>query len=134
MIDTSPVQGKGVLSSYVVVAPPDTALGNEPSYYVDPAKRQQAVLNALEQQFGPQARDIEAYHDTNWADEPFQNGCEGGLAPGVLTSARTTMATAVGGIHWAGVETAHRWAGWMNGAVEAGERAAAEILTATRSG
>ncbi|EUA07164.1 hypothetical protein I553_0590 [Mycobacterium xenopi 4042] len=53
MIDTSPVQGKGVLSSYVVVAPPDTALGNEPSYYVDPAKRQQAVLNALEQQFGP---------------------------------------------------------------------------------
>ncbi|MCV7146506.1 FAD-dependent oxidoreductase [Mycobacterium riyadhense] len=41
--------------------------------------------------------------------------------------------TPVGGIHWAGVESARRWASWMNGAVEAGERAAAEILDAMRS-
>ncbi|SOJ53551.1 Putative flavin-containing monoamine oxidase AofH [Mycobacterium simulans] len=133
VIDTSPGDGKGVLSSYVVVAPPDTPLGNEPTYYTDSTTRKEAVLSALEQQFGPQARDFEAYHETNWADVPFQGGCEGGLRPGVLTTARTTMATPVGGIHWAGVESAQRWAGWMNGAVEAGGRAAAEVLDAMRS-
>ena len=36
-----------------------------------------------------------------------------------------------GPIHWAGTETAHRWAGFMDGAVRAGERAAAEILVTT---
>jgi monoamine oxidase len=71
-------------------------------------RRPHSADSALEQQFGPQARDIEAYQDTNWADEPFQSGRERGLAPGVLTRARTTMATTVGGIRWAGVETARR--------------------------
>lgn len=133
VIDTSLGEGGGVLSSYVVVAPPDTPLGNDPSYYSDPTSRKEAVLSALERQFGPEARDIEAYHDKNWDQEPFQNGCEGGLAPGVLTRAQTGLATPVGGIHWAEVETARRWAGWMNGAVEAGDRAAAEVADAMGS-
>jgi monoamine oxidase len=132
VIDTSDGETNGVLSSYVVVAPPDTVLGNEQSYYTDSKVRKEAVINALERQFGPEARDIAAYHDKNWDDEPFQSGCEGGLAPGVLTAARTALTTPVGGIHWAGVETARRWAGWMNGAVEAGERAAAEVSAAKR--
>ncbi|MEV1145059.1 FAD-dependent oxidoreductase, partial [Micromonospora sp. NPDC049799] len=34
----------------------------------------------------------------------------------------------VGRVHWAGTETATRWAGYLDGAIEAGERAAAEIL------
>ena len=133
VIDTSQGDREAVLSSYVVVAPPDTPLGNEQSYYSDPASRKEAVLSTLERQFGPEARDIAAYHDKNWDEEPFQNGCEGGLAPGVLTRAQTALTTPVGGIHWAGVETARRWAGWMNGAVEAGDRAAAEIADAMGS-
>jgi monoamine oxidase len=133
VIDTSHGTGEGVLSSYVVVAPPDTPLGNEHGYYSNPMERREAVLRALETQFGPEARDISAYHDKNWDDEPFQSGCEGGLAPGVLTRARTALSQPVGEIHWAGVETARKWAGWMNGAAEAGERAATEIVDAMRS-
>jgi len=34
----------------------------------------------------------------------------------------------VGRIHWAGTETAVEWTGYMEGAVQSGERAAAEIL------
>jgi monoamine oxidase len=35
----------------------------------------------------------------------------------------------VGRIHWAGAETASRWSGYMEGAVESGERAAREVLS-----
>ncbi|MFY1584234.1 FAD-dependent oxidoreductase [Micromonospora sp. WMMD734] len=34
----------------------------------------------------------------------------------------------VGRVYWAGTETATRWAGYLEGAVLAGERAAAEVL------
>jgi hypothetical protein len=36
----------------------------------------------------------------------------------------------VGRIHWAGAETASEWNGYMDGAVESGERAAQEVLSA----
>jgi monoamine oxidase len=36
----------------------------------------------------------------------------------------------VGLIHWAGTETAQRWHGYMDGAVESGQRVAAEVLAA----
>jgi len=34
----------------------------------------------------------------------------------------------VGRIHWAGTETATVWNGYMEGAVQSGERAVAEVL------
>jgi monoamine oxidase len=33
-----------------------------------------------------------------------------------------------GRIHWAGTETSTIWAGYMDGAVRSGERAAAEVV------
>jgi monoamine oxidase len=36
----------------------------------------------------------------------------------------------VGRIHWAGAETATVWSGYMDGAVQSGERAAAEVIQA----
>jgi monoamine oxidase len=33
-------------------------------------------------------------------------------------------------VHWAGTETASRWMGYMDGAVESGQRAANEVLAA----
>jgi monoamine oxidase len=35
-------------------------------------------------------------------------------------------------IHWAGAETAAVWNGYMDGAVQSGERAADEVLAAIR--
>jgi monoamine oxidase len=34
----------------------------------------------------------------------------------------------IGPIHWAGTETATEWSGYMDGAVQSGERAADEVL------
>jgi monoamine oxidase len=33
-------------------------------------------------------------------------------------------------VHWAGTETSDYWAGYMDGAVRSGERAAKEVLAA----
>ncbi|MEU4755547.1 FAD-dependent oxidoreductase [Micromonospora tulbaghiae] len=38
------------------------------------------------------------------------------------------LRTPAGRVHWAGTETATRWNGYLEGAVTAGERAAAEAL------
>jgi hypothetical protein len=36
----------------------------------------------------------------------------------------------VGRIHWAGTETAERWTGYIDGAIDSGQRVAAEVLDA----
>jgi monoamine oxidase len=36
----------------------------------------------------------------------------------------------IGRIHWAGTETATVWTGYMEGALQSGERASAEVLRA----
>ncbi|WP_280470249.1 flavin monoamine oxidase family protein [Nocardia brasiliensis] len=119
--DVSPRDsGVGILTSYVTV--------NETT--IDPGTRQAAVLAAYARLFGPRALDPLAYVEKNWADEPFAHGCEGGLACGALTTARRLPKEPVGRVHWAGVETADAWMGFMSGAIQAGERAADEVLAA----
>jgi monoamine oxidase len=39
----------------------------------------------------------------------------------------------MGRIHWAGTETATRWMGYMDGAIQSGRRAAAEVIRAEGS-
>lgn len=38
------------------------------------------------------------------------------------------LRTPCGRIHWAGTETATEWNGYMDGAVQSGQRAAPEVL------
>ena len=88
------------------------------------------MLAALAEFFGPKALDPLEYHEGNWAQEPYTYGCMGTTAPGLLSAVGESFTEPVGRIHWAGTETGQRWAGWMNGAVESGERAAREVLAA----
>ena len=50
--------------------------------------------------------------------------------PGVLTAYGPAIRTPIGPIHWAGTETATVWNGYMDGAIQSGERAAQEALAA----
>ena len=50
--------------------------------------------------------------------------------PGVLTEYGPALRQPSGRIHWAGTETATNWIGYMDGAVDAGQRAAAEAMAA----
>jgi monoamine oxidase len=92
-------------------------------------ERRRAVLGALARAFGPQALEPVDYMEKDWAAEPWTRGCPTGfMPPGALTTFGPALREPVGRIHWAGTETATEWAGYMEGAVESGERAARETL------
>ena len=93
------------------------------------AERARAVCAELERCFGPQASQPLAYLEQNWPAEPWSKGCYVGICPpGALTSYGAALREPVGLIHWAGTETARVWNGYMDGAIESGERAAREVL------
>ena len=94
-------------------------------------ERRAEVLNCLARYFGEQARVPKEYVELSWAEEEYSRGCYAGfLPPGVLTSYGEALRAPIGRLHWAGTETATEWNGYMDGALQAGERAAREILAA----
>jgi monoamine oxidase len=99
---------------------------------VSAAERRDVVLANLGRMFGPRAARPEHYLDKNWADEEWSRGCyEGYTPPGVLTAFGPALREPIGPLHWAGTETATRWNGYIDGALQSGERAAREALAAT---
>uniref|UniRef100_A0A3B4AFI3 Amine oxidase n=1 Tax=Periophthalmus magnuspinnatus TaxID=409849 RepID=A0A3B4AFI3_9GOBI len=67
------------------------------------------------------------YEEKNWCEEEYSGGCYTAyFPPGILTVLREPC----GRLYFAGTETATAWSGYMEGAVEAGERAAREIMCA----
>lgn len=70
------------------------------------------------------------------ASEPYTGGCYAAMMPpGLATTSGDEIRTpaAAGRIHFAGSELASQWVGYMEGAVESGERAAQEVCAALRS-
>ncbi|XP_010966353.1 amine oxidase [flavin-containing] A [Camelus ferus] len=71
------------------------------------------------------------YEEKNWCEEQYSGGCYTAyFPPGIMTQYGRVIRQPVGRIYFAGTETATQWSGYMEGAVEAGERAAREILNA----
>jgi monoamine oxidase len=97
---------------------------------MSPETRKQAVIDGLVPLFGERAARPTAYIDRDWIRDEWSAGCYVGLhPPGVLSTLGAALRTPSGRIHFAGSETATRWAGYMDGAIQSGERAAAEVLT-----
>lgn len=100
-----------------------------------PSGRQAAVIDHLVGLFGPEAGRVGTYTEHAWAEERWTGGCPVALpAVGVASGADIDPREPVGRLHWAGTETATRWRGFLEGAVEAGERAADEVDAALRRG
>ena len=96
--------------------------------HLDPGERRKLVLDDLAAYFGPRAYDAVDYLEQDWCAEEFSGGCYGAFAqPGTLTRFGPALREPIGPIHFAGTETATRWAGYIDGAAESGERAAAEV-------
>ncbi|MEX2393654.1 MAG: flavin monoamine oxidase family protein [Actinomycetota bacterium] len=96
---------------------------------VSPAERRRAVLECLALHFGPKALEPIDYVDVCWDDEEWTRGCYGAnLPPGAWTRYGRAIREPIGRVHWASAETATKWANYMDGAVESGERAALEVL------
>jgi monoamine oxidase len=95
------------------------------------AVRQAAALQSYVRYFGSQAANPIQYVDQVWDREVYTGGCPvGQTPPGVLTEFGPALHAPVGRIHWAGTEIATRWMGYMDGAVDSGQRAAAEVVAA----
>ena len=95
-----------------------------------PDERRGEVLATLAEQFGAPAAAPEAYLEHDWGADPWAAGCVAGLPPGA-PSAGAAWRAPLGRLHVAGTEAAERWPGYMEGAIEAGERAASEVLAAS---
>lgn len=99
-----------------------------------PEERRDAVVDHLARLFGEDARAAVDYVDMDWSAEPWSGGCYVGLMPpGLLTSSGMAMRRPVGRLHFAGTETAKHWCGYLDGAIEAGHRAADEAVERLRS-
>jgi monoamine oxidase len=93
------------------------------------AARATAAIKCYTDYFGKQAANPRMYFDQVWAREIYTGGCPVGIMPpGVMTEYGAALRAPWGRIHWAGTETATVWTGYMDGAVQSGKRAAAEVL------
>lgn len=122
--DNTPAEGRpGVLVGFIE--------GNAARAYgrEDPSERRKLVLESLAHYFGPRAAAVTDYHERDWTAEEWTRGCYGGhFPPGVWTAYGPALREPVGRIHWAGTETASVWNGYMDGAVQSGDRASMEVL------
>jgi monoamine oxidase len=121
------------------MSPPDGSPGVLTLFFVgDRARRLRAlgshgrratVMAALTCCFGGRAERPTAMFSRDWAAEEWTRGAYCGyMPPGVWTRYGRALRTPVGPLAWAGSETAVEHAGYMEGAIESGERAAAEVL------
>jgi monoamine oxidase len=93
-------------------------------------ERKQALADQYAQMFGiPEMRNPIAYVEKNWDKEEWSGGCYVGVTgPHALTNWGKALREPHGRLHFAGTETATKWVGYMDGAIQAGEREARFIL------
>ena len=90
--------------------------------------REAAILDDLERAFGPDARCPRELVTQHWPAEPFTRGGPVAISvPGALSGFGPALREPVGPLHWAGTETATEWCGYLEGALQSGERVAAEV-------
>jgi monoamine oxidase len=96
---------------------------------LEPGARKAAVREALTAMFGPPAANWTAYAECDWTAEPWSRGGPVGvMGPGAMGRYGHVLRRPEGRVHWAGTDTATVWNGYMDGAIQAGERAADEVL------
>ena len=64
----------------------------------------------------------------NWAADPYAGGTWGGWRPGWATTGLPELLASESPLLFAGSETAQRWPGFMEGALESGIRSSRQLL------
>ncbi|XP_070537819.1 amine oxidase [flavin-containing]-like [Ptychodera flava] len=93
-------------------------------------ERKRLTCEALAKAFhSDEALNPTFYLEKNWMDEPYSGGCFTTIVPpGQYANYGRCLREPVGRLYYAGTETATDWSGYMEGAIQAGERASREIL------
>jgi len=76
---------------------------------------------------GSRGTDVTVSRQVVWEQDPFARGGYAYFDPGFDPALRAWLARPAGHLFFAGEHTSIRWQGYMNGAVESGRRAAAEV-------
>jgi monoamine oxidase len=98
------------------------------------AERRGPVLACFERLYGARAAQPLDYAEQTWTEEEFSGGGPtSNFGPGGWTTCGPALREPVGRVHWAGTETATVWSGYMEGALQAGERVASEVLESSRA-
>jgi monoamine oxidase len=93
------------------------------------AERRDAVLRGFARLFGERALRPQAWAERAWAAERWSGGGPVAIAPPhAITAGGRALRDPSGPVLWAGTERAERWGGYIEGAIVAGERAAALAL------
>lgn len=93
------------------------------------AERKTIFFESLAKYFGPEALDSIDYIEKCWSTEEWSGGCyAGNPTMGTLSQFGTYLRKPIGNIYWASTETAIKGNGYMEGALEAGYRAAKEAM------
>jgi monoamine oxidase len=97
---------------------------------IDPRDRAELVLEQLVRLFGPQAGETVEYLERDWSADPNTNQVETDVGLEPLDYGHPLLAEPLwdGRLLWAGTETAAEGGGHMEGALVAGQRAAAAVL------
>ncbi|PRB04749.1 amine oxidase [Microbacterium sp. MYb72] len=125
IFDTSPPEGPGHLCILI---------GGRAARALDALsadERMSRVLGPLAVHYGLRVLEPNSWHEKAWHLDPDVRG--GYVALPVLGSRSGFWplgAAPVGHIHWAGSETAMEHPGYLDGAIESGQRAAAEVVAA----
>lgn len=98
-------------------------------------EREKAVLDNIAQMIDKKHHgllyDVLEINEQNWFDEKWIHGVTyPSMAAGKLSSLGPALKTPFLHLHFGGTETASVWRGYMEGAVEAGERSAEEVIRA----
>ncbi|BDX33729.1 monooxygenase [Mycobacterium antarcticum] len=122
------------------VSPGDSKTGDGPGVLLgftdartfdslEPDARRATALKCFADLFGDQALHPTDYVDHRWSAEAFApGGPTAAVPPGSWTTYGRWLRAPIGGIFWAGTETADEWTGFLDGAVRSGHRAAAEVV------
>ena len=96
-------------------------------------QRREALIAEMVRHFGNDAAEPVYYLDGEWSERQWTRGCyNANCGPLVWTHFGEVLARPIGVIHWASTDTATYWSAYMEGAVDAAQRAAAEVIEALR--
>jgi monoamine oxidase len=120
------------------VTPPDTKAGILAGFFDarnsvewsarSSGDRRAEVIRCLTSAFGAEAGSPLEYVEKNWTQERYSLGCyTGTLGPGAMTQFGPTLRERIGRLFFAGTESSAIWAGYIEGALRSGARAAAEV-------
>jgi len=116
-------------------SPPDASLGVINAFVLqsmvpaDPAEAERTLSRVYAAALGDEALQPIHYHDQDWGKiDRWTLSCVSAIPPGFWTRFGEALHPPVGRLIWSGTETAEIWAGYMDGAIRSGHRAALQAL------